>query len=244
MSLMLEALRQLEPHAPVILPLPAAVGIDRAPPPDVARKVERFTLPTVPEIRDGAASRAAQIVTWPEGRAPKVVRACAKMARGILRQLPPDRPQMVALSSPCDGDGKTGLLLALAPELASRTAGNLLVVDANFRKPDLTARLGLPTNHAHDRPSSICPTSLPRLSVLPKSRDFDAIGSGQLRQDWSLVLIDAASLAHPEAVALAQHCDGMYLVVRLGRTPRRAVAEAAKVIRRAGGRLLGCIVVG
>ena len=53
-----------------------------------------------------------------------------------------DRPAVVALTSPGDGDGKTGLLLALAPQLAHRIAGGILVVDANFRKPDLTARLG------------------------------------------------------------------------------------------------------
>ena len=50
---------------------------------------------------------------------------------------------ILAFSSPGDGDGKTSLLLSLAPELAKRTAAGVLAVDASFRKPDLTARLAI-----------------------------------------------------------------------------------------------------
>ena len=48
----------------------------------------------------------------------------------------------------------------------------------------------------------------------------------------------------PETVSLLRHCDGVCLVVRLGHTARRAVAEAARVISACGGRLLGSVVVG
>ncbi len=65
-----------------------------------------------------------------------------------------------------------------------------------------------------------------------------------IAEGWSLVLLDMASLTHAEVAPLARHCDGVYLVVRLGHTARRAVTEAASVIRGAGGRLLGCAVVG
>jgi len=66
----------------------------------------------------------------------------------------------------------------------------------------------------------------------------------ELREGWSLVLLDMASLAHAEVAPLLGHCDGTYLVVRLGYTPRRAVTEAARVIRTVGGRLLGCVAWG
>ena len=129
------------------------------------------------------------------------------MADGILRQLSAgadirplssgadisvcslDRPTVVALTSPGDGDGKTSLLLALAPQLARRIAGGILVVDANFRKPDLTVRLGVPAarrwgsscaatlgatvqpspQQAAARPSVVYPTNLQQLNVLPAS---------------------------------------------------------------------------
>ena len=57
------------------------------------------------------------------------------------------------------------------------------------------------------------------------------------------MILDAPSLAHAEAAPLARCCDGAYLVVRLGHTARRAVAEAARALRAKGGRLLGCLVV-
>jgi hypothetical protein len=77
-----------------------------------------------------------------------------------------------------------------------------------------------------------------------QSRGFDPSTSEDLREGWSLVLVDTPSLVHAEVAPMVQRCDGVYLVVRLGYTARRAVAEAAHVIRINGGRLLGCIAVG
>jgi Mrp family chromosome partitioning ATPase len=176
-------------------------------------------------------------------------RACADTADAILRQLPGGRATAVAFTSPGDGDGKTSLLIALAPQLATRVTGSILVVDANFRRPSLTAQLKVPTGEPDARSVLIYPTSLPRLSVLPasengQSRSLNPAWIKELREGWPLVLLDMASLVHPEAAPLLQCCDGVYLVVRLGYTPRRAVAEAAQIIHGAGGRLLGCVMVG
>jgi Mrp family chromosome partitioning ATPase len=188
-----------------------------------------------------------------------MIYACAEAARNILRHLSLDRTRMVLFTSPDDGDGKTGLLLALAPELAKRAGGSVLVVDANFRNPELTAQLHAPTDGTADQPILIYPTNLPRLSVLPApaasnnaarspqqppSRGFDPTANEELRDGWSLVLVDTPSLAHPEVAPMVQRCDGVYLVVRLGYTARRAVADAARLIRAHGGHLLGCVAVG
>jgi len=60
----------------------------------------------------------------------------------------------------------------------------------------------------------------------------------------TLALLDAPSLLYPEVAALGGRCDGIYLVVRLGHTIRRAVGEAARAIDQSGGRLLGCVAIG
>ncbi len=75
--------------------------------------------------------------------------------------------------------------------------------------------------------------------------DPAALGTlvAELRNHYRLVLVDAASLRYPEAAPLAAWCDGAYLVVRLGSTPRRAVGEAAAAIQQCQGRLRGCIAV-
>ena len=65
-----------------------------------------------------------------------------------------------------------------------------------------------------------------------------------LREGWPLVLLDMPSLAQAETAPLACCCDGVFLVVRLGHTARRAIADASYLVRSSGSRLLGCIAVG
>jgi hypothetical protein len=134
------------------------------------------------------------------------------------------------------------------PQLLSRVAGGILVVDANPDSVSLTTRLELPEGHPAGGSLLIYPTNLPRLNVLPAaaklpSRGWDRSWIAELREGWSLVLLDLPSLLHPEVASLAECCDGVYLVVRLGHTSRRGVAKAARTIRRSGGRLLGCVVI-
>ncbi len=65
-----------------------------------------------------------------------------------------------------------------------------------------------------------------------------------LRREYGLVLVDAASLSREESIPMVRYCEGVYLVVRLGHSTRRTVRESRKVIAEAGGNLLGCIAVG
>ena len=207
--------------------------------------VERFRFPALPESPARGPAMESPSVGWPECNDSETAWACAATADRILRQLPLKRPTVVAFTSAGDGDGKTSLLVGLAPQLVKRVAGSVLAVDANFRNPDLTARLRMPLGETTARPALIYPTNLPRLNVLPTPWSLGADGRWieDLREGWPLVLLDTASLAHPEVVPVAQYCDGVYLVVRVGHTARRAVAEAARMIRGFGARLLGCVVV-
>ncbi len=252
-----DALKQFDalasaPAVPVILPLsaPANRAANEATRGCGYQAIVRFSFPELTEPNECVAAPAAPTVTWPDCHTAETVCACAKAAGAILGHLSFDRPRMVMFTSPGDGDGKTSLLIALAPELARLAAGSVLAVDANFHKPDLTLRLSASAGNMLAGASLIYPTNLPHLNFLParaeersKFVDSDSAASEELREGWSLVLLDAPSLAHREAVPMVQHCDGVYLVVRVGHTVRRAVADAARVIRSAGGRLLGCLVV-
>jgi protein-tyrosine kinase len=272
MGLMLDALKQVDAPTPVILPLSRAD--ERGMPNDDGSasaatagsgqsaqhsafsvqdsSIQRFSFPELPEAPAPPAAAPAlpnaPTVVWPECRNSETASACGATASAILRQLSLERPTVLAFTSPCDGDGKTSLLIDLAPPLARQIAGNVLAVDANFRKPSLTARLGMPAGETAARSVLIYPTNLPRLNVLPAppkplSRRFDRSWIEELREGWPLVLLDMASLAYAEAAPLTRFCDGVYLVVRVGYTSQRAVTEAAQVIRNAGGRLLGCVAV-
>jgi len=229
--------------------------------------VKKFAFPAIPprqeELSIGANYKGdspifadAKIGTvpppqaiWPKCDCTEVVQAGVKLAEAVCCRLPSTRPLVLALTSPGDGDGKTTLAEILAPELAKRTSGGTLAVDADFRKADLTARLVIPSTGVPFGSPLIYPTDMAGLSVLPMSHRRECRGADgpwieQMRESWPLVLLDMASLEHAETAPLLQYCDGVCLVVRLGHTARRAVAEAARVIAACGGRLLGCVVVG
>ncbi len=163
----------------------------------------------------------------------------AKTAAAILHQLsrgtaPSDcfarRPTVVAVTSPGDGDGKTSTIVGLAPQLMQKLATALLVVDACRRKADLTEQFGLPTGQdAASGPAVIFSTCFPGLNVLPASCCLQGPSwMDDLRQTWPLVLLDTPSLSHPETGSLVCGCDGVYLVVRLGHTPRHHRASSKR----------------
>ena len=242
-------------------PWSVAGGVGSYPPLNLSAhsSVARFTFPLlVPEPLAGSTAAEAPKAIWPECHDDKKASACAEMADAMMRQLsdeeavspcPPWSPKVVALTSPGDGDGKTDLLLGLAPQLAQRITGGILVVDADLSNPGLTTRLEMPPDMTTGQSLLIYPTNLHQLNVLPAplesvSRSFDRSWIEEFREGWPLVLLDMASLADTGVARLACCCDGVYLVVRLGHTSRRAVAQAAQLIRHCGGRLFGCLVVG
>jgi len=244
------------PMPPVILPLGSPRKPGRETPPDpapgneqLATNVKKFTFPAIRLRRGKLPLDKSPQAIWPKCDCAEAVEAGVKLAKAVCCRLPPHRPSVLALTSPGDGDGKTTLAEILAPELAKRTVGGALAVDANFRSADLTARLAIPATRVPVGSSLIYPTDLAGLNVLPMSRQRECRGADaawidEMRESWPLVLLDMASLEHAETAPILRHCDGVFLVVRLGHTARRAVAEAARVIAVCGGRLLGCVVVG
>ncbi len=172
-------------------------------------------------------------------------------------------PATLLFTSPADGDGKTEVVIGLAPALAAKAQRAVLVVDADFRRGDLSCRLAAFNDGLSGLRSArsamaevVCPTTITQLSLLPHGDDLflDEESEGQisgwrsvfddLKRQYPLVLLDAPSLAHQHVAALGAACDGVCLVVRLGQTSRRAVGEAAQVIASVGGQLIGCVALG
>lgn len=215
----------------------------------------RFAFPWLPEEAESAPTDSGHVV-WPECGNRYAALAADKIAVAMLRQVwgenagvfMSDRHQVLGITSPGDGDGKTDMLVALAPSLIARMDREILVVDANFDKPDLTNRLRMSSDAMARRTPMIYPTNHPSLNVLPAPTDvtsesFQQSMLEEIREEWPLVILDMPALARPETLTLACACDGVYLTVRLGHTSRRAAAQAGRLIRHAGGQLLGCIVI-
>jgi Mrp family chromosome partitioning ATPase len=186
----------------------------------------------------------------------------SEIARYLCGQLPPGQPSALFFTSPQDGEGKTETLMGLIPALPAQGAGRILMVDANFRRPTLTRRwaalrgagLGEVLWAVADWDDAIQPSVAPGVDLLPnfglprnlhpaaEPLGFDSL-LNELRQAYPLVVVDAASLAHPETAVLAATCDGVYLVVRLGRDTRSAVSSAVDILAQSGGELWGCVAV-
>ena len=185
-----------------------------------------------------------------------------ELADSILEQLTPNQPTALAFTSSGDGHGKTPVLARLAPALAERVARGVVVLDANFRNPDLGSAFGLGTGGRLPDvlrgkvawAEAVRPTSVARLSLLAgghlsdKALATERIDLGrllrELKRHYGLVLVDVASMAHGEVASIIGCCEGTYLVEQLGRSNPRAVRQAARLIEQSHGCLLGCIAVG
>lgn len=184
-----------------------------------------------------------------------------ELAGNILAQLSPGRPAVLMFTSPGDGEGKTSMVAALAVALAEEVAEEVVLVDVNFRSPALANDFGIWADEGlvevltgeRDWRQVVRKTSAKHLSVLPGGRFVGRDGPlpedsklasllETLRRSHRLVLVDAASLQHPEVAPLSGLCDGTYLVIALGQTERNAARQAARLIKRCGGRVLGCVL--
>jgi Mrp family chromosome partitioning ATPase len=216
--------------------------------------------------RDEPAVETAAEASLPEAEPPVIVPVAtdpyAATAHAILRQLPRDQTQVLLFTSVADGQGTTMTLARLAPWLAEGIEGKVLVVDANFRNPEMARWLAAsPTwllpdvlAGAADWPAAVQTTSQRRVSVLPGGTDAQGRGADRNLQAMSyllrevaghydLVVVDAPSLVHRGTVQLAAACDATYLIAHLGEGSPRMFHEAAQVVALNGGRLLGCVVI-
>ncbi len=259
-------LLEAEQPAAAALPVASAGGEEPAAPVDEVMAAEAAPPPVQDVEVDGPGVEFMEETGLPEAEPPVVAPVAndpyAATAYQILRQLPRGRSQVLLFTSPADGHGKTTTIARLAPLLAQGIEGNVLVVDANFRNPDIARWLAVAAawrlpdvlSGVADWATAVQATAHDRVSLLPGGTDAYGHSPGrtvqalshllrELAGHYDLVVVDASSLAHRGAVQLAAVCDGTYLVVRLGEGSPRMLREAGQVVQRNGGRLLGCVAV-
>lgn len=153
------------------------------------------------------------------------------------------------------GRGQTGSLPMQGQPLG---ADNVVLVDANIGDPSLNQAFGMPMQPGlTEAISSPEPLSFARraenasLFVIPAGhRGRSALDPDRLRVTLQeianharLVLVDLPSVLHsPEGVKLAGVCDALVMVVRANSTRWEAVAEARRLLERAGVPLLGAVL--
>ena len=167
--------------------------------------------------------------------------------------------QIVALTSPAPGDGKTTTAINLAATLAQTPEARVLLVDADVRRGAIASHLGLdgPGGGLVDAilDARLALGNVVRhlppfnLSVLTAGRrpanPYEVLKSPRLgellahaRQQYDYVVLDTPPIVPvPDARVIANWVDGFLLIVAAHRTPRELVEKALDVVPSA--KLLG-----
>ena len=175
-------------------------------------------------------------------------------------------PQVLALSSAGPSEGKSTISSNLAVALAEINQ-RVLLIDGDLRRPRQHEIFALPNEFGlsnllkekqgiRSRPdvSILQPTEVPGLCLLssgpPVANASNLLHSPRLgellrvlRYEFDTILIDTPPMLHlADARVFGQHCDGVILVARAGKTTRDAALAARKKLQEDGTSILGTIL--
>lgn len=163
-----------------------------------------------------------------------------------------DRARMILVCSAQPDEGKTFCAINLALSMAAEKDMEILLVDADFAKPDVLGRLGLPEGPGlldalagmAEVEDCIVDTDVPQLSVLPAGTKTNS-DTELLASDRALAILDGLAKANPRrivifdsppalaaspAAVLAAQAGQVMLVVRADRTSESDLREAVNVL--------------
>lgn len=175
--------------------------------------------------------------------------------------------RLILVTSAIPAEGKTFTSVNLAACLASQGYRTLLV-DADLRRPALSASL-LDRNvrkeeqyrgltdvlSANVSPANVIrPTAIPNLFLLPAGRK--APNPSELLAQSTLpallrdldgqfdrIVFDTAPInAVSDTLGICNHAHCVILVLRFGRTPKRAVQRALQLLKKSGARVAGLVM--
>ena len=171
----------------------------------------------------------------------------------ILASETPDKARSVLVCSAKPGDGKTFCAINLALSVAAERDTEVLLIDADFAKPDVLRQLGLDdalglldslADPALDPESLVIATDVPHLSIMPAggktAHDTEMLASARTRaviarllaaNPRRLLIFDSPpALAASPASVLAMLVGQVMLVVRADHTPENELRDAVGLL--------------
>ncbi|MDG2532338.1 AAA family ATPase [Sphingomonas sp. HITSZ_GF] len=164
-----------------------------------------------------------------------------------------DRARMILVCSAQPSEGKTFCAINLALSMATEKDVEVLLVDADFPKPDVLPRLGLPSGpglldvlagSVANVEDCIIDTDVPQLSVLPAGARSNS-DTELLASDRARAVIDSLATANPRRIVifdsppalaaspasvLALHVGQVMLVVRADQTSEGDLRAAVNTL--------------
>lgn len=170
--------------------------------------------------------------------------------------------QVIVVTSALAGEGKTSTVLNLAFAIAQSPERRVLVIDGDLRRPSIGSYLNLKPVHGFgevltgktDVFDAITRVADQELYVLPVKSGTDVpteMLTGEhypkmlkaLREHFDFILIDSPPvMPFADARLLANHADGVMLVVRAGFAAYEIVEQAAEAMT--SHRLIGAVLNG
>src|SRR3984885_15148842 len=172
-----------------------------------------------------------------------------RLRSGLLISRSGTPPQVLLMSSPSPGEGKSTLSLNLAISL-SQYEKKVLLVEADMRRPVLCRRLGLQQTDGlsvllsdREAPTAILPAANnPNLYLLPAGPTppypAELLGSPRMhtlmdewRAEFDFIVVDSPPvLPVTDAQLLEEMADATVLLARVGFTTRAALERAYKLL--------------
>ncbi|WP_371667390.1 polysaccharide biosynthesis tyrosine autokinase [Streptomyces sp. NBC_00289] len=172
-------------------------------------------------------------------------------------------PDSLLITSALPGEGRTRTALDLAVSVA-RTGRRVVLLEADLRRPRLTAELGLRAGPGladviegraalHDALQTLPGGRVLVLPSGPVPADPSRLVSGPvmtqlvraLEADADLVVVDSPPLlSFADGAALASVTDGVLFVVRAGKTRRDDARRALDTLEAVRARVLGAVLTG
>jgi capsular exopolysaccharide synthesis family protein len=160
--------------------------------------------------------------------------------------------QVIAVTSPAAGEGKTVTSVNLAGALARGAEARVLLIDADLRRPAVARTLGLLDGHINgladllNEPAPLASVARQidpySLWVLPagatRPQAHQTLRSPRLeqllreaRQQYDYIVIDTPPLLPVfDSALISRLVDGMLVVVAANQTPRKLLGEALNLV--------------
>jgi len=234
-------------------------------PAPAARQAEPTAAPetAAPPVEEVVYSQTRQVeVSATELKAKRVVSAidsgsfsdAYKMLRTkVLQRMGENDWNVLAVTSPGTGEGKSLTALNLAISIAMEIGHTVLLVDANLRHPSVHTHLGLPGEPGlsdyllDDTPLNelfIHPRGIDHLTLLPGGRPLqnssEMLNSPKMgrlvdelksRYAGRIVVFDLPPvLTAADAMAFAPYVDATLLVIEDGKTRRKEIEHAVELL--------------
>ena len=233
-------------------------------PRDIARVGNLNLLGMIPHVDDDPQTTGAKLpLVIYEAPGSMTAEQFRQVRTRLQQTIPLDNARSLLVSSPGPGDGKTTVAVNMAAGMAL-VGRKILLVDANFRRPDLHKLFGLDNgaglSNVLAKPetfaASVKETAVPNLYVLPtgpKPTNATELLESQLLNDFMAkaladydhVVFDSGPILFTsETVALAARVDGVVTVVRARSNTRGVLARTRDLLRSLKAENLGVVLNG